>query len=126
MVIKKITPSPTDENFRKHVKELLNSAQKEILVIAGELGSYRFPDLKWAMTRALKRSVKIHIYASHPKQTIINGLLAQGCQIHLGKEIKDHYLIADAKSFIHSKPHPPILGAREGEAYINELIKQMD
>jgi len=120
MVLKKISPSPTDENFRKHVKELIDSAQKEILVIAGELGSYRFPDLKWAMNRALKRGVKIRIYASRPNQTIINGLLARGCQIYVGEEIKDHYLIADAKSFIHSKPHPPILGVREGEAYINE------
>jgi sugar-specific transcriptional regulator TrmB len=120
MVIKKISPSPTDEIFRKHVKELINSAQKEILVIAGELGSYKFPDLKWAMDRALKRGVKIRIYASNPKQATINGLLARGCEIYLGKEIEDHYLIVDAESFIHSKPHPPILGAREGKAYINE------
>jgi len=123
MVLKKINPSPTDELFRKHVKQLIDSAQKEILVIAGELGSYRFPDLKWAMRRALERGVKIRIYASHPNQTIINGLLARGCEIHLGKEIKDHYLMVDAKSFIHSKPHPPILGVREGEAYINEPEK---
>jgi len=123
MVVKKITPSPTDENFRKHVKELIDSAQKEILVIAGELGSYRFPDLKWAMNRVLQRGVKIRIYASHPKQATINGLLARGCEIYLGKEVKDHYLIVDAKSYIHSKPHPPILGTRKGEAHINEPQK---
>jgi sugar-specific transcriptional regulator TrmB len=120
MVVKKIGSSPTDEIFRKHVTELIDSAQKEILVIAGELGSYRFPDLKWAMNRALKRGVKIRIYASHPKQAIINGLLARGCEIYLGKEVKDHFLIVDAKSYIHSKPHPPVLGVREGEVYINE------
>ena len=120
MVIKKIKPSPTDEIFRKNVKELIDSAQKEILVIAGELGSYKFPDLKWAMKRALERGVKIRIYASRPNQEIINGLLARGCQIYVGKEIKDHYLIVDAKSWVHSKPHPPILGAREGEAHLNE------
>ena len=123
MVIKKINPSPTDEIFRQHVKELIDSAQKEILVIAGELGSYRFPDLKWAMRRALSRGVKIHIYASHPSQATINGLLSQGCKIYSGKEIKDHYLIVDAKSWVHSKPHPPILGVREGEAHINEPQK---
>jgi len=122
-VLTKISPSPTDEIFRKHVKELIDTAKKEILVIAGELGSYKFPDLKWAMNRALERGVKIRIYASHPNQAIINGLLAKGCQIYIGKEIKDHYLIVDAKSYIHSKPHPPILGVREGEAYINEPEK---
>lgn len=123
MVVKKISPSPTDEIFRKHVKELIDHAQKEILVIAGELGSYRFPDLKWAMNRAIERNVKIRIYASYPNQAIVNGLLARGCEIYLGKKIKDHYLIVDAKSYIHSKPHPPILGVREGEAYINEPEK---
>ena len=123
MVIKKIKPSPTDEIFRKNVKELIDSAQKEILVIAGELGSYKFPDLKWAMKRALERGVKIRIYASRPNQEIINGLLARGCQIYVGKEIKDHYLIVDAKSWVHSKPHPPILGVREGKAHMNEPQK---
>jgi len=123
MVLKKIRPSPTDELFRKQVKELIDSAQKEIVVIAGELGSYRFPDLKWAMDRALKRGVKIRIYASHPNQAVINGLLARGCKIYLGEKIKDHYLIVDAKSFVHSKPHPPLLGVREGEAYLNEPEK---
>ena len=123
MVIKKINPSPTDEIFRERVKELIDSAQKEVLVIAGELGSYRFPDLKWAMRRALRRGVKIRIYASHPSQAIINGLLSRGCKIYSGKEIKDHYLIVDAKSWVHSKPHPPILGVRKGEAHINEPQK---
>lgn len=123
MVLKKINSSPTDEIFRAHVKGLIDSAQKEILVIAGELGSYRFPDLKWAMDRALKRGVKIRIYASHPTQATINGMLARGCEVHLGKKIKDHYLIIDNKSYIHSKPHPPKLGVREGEAYLDEPQK---
>jgi len=123
MVVKKISPSPTDEIFRKHVKELIDSAQKEILVVAGELGSYRFPDLKWAMNRALERGVKIRIYASRPTQGVINGLLSRGCEIYVGEEIKDHYLIVDAKSWVHSKPHPPILGVRKGEAHINEPQK---
>ena len=123
MVLKKIRPSPTDEIFRKHVKELIDSAQKEILVIAGELGSYRFPDLKWAMRRALNRGVKIRIYATHPTQAVVNGLVGRGCEIFVGEKIKDHYLIVDNKSWVRSKPHPPILGVREGEAHINESQK---
>lgn len=123
MVVKRIGPSPTDELFRKQVRKLIDSAQKEILVIAGELGSYRFPDLKWAMKRALERGVKIRIYASHPNQAAINGLVTRGCQIYIGKKIQNHYLITDAKSWVHSKPHPPILGVRQGEAHINEPQK---
>jgi hypothetical protein len=75
------------------------------------------------MDRALERGVKIRIYASRPGQAVVNGLLAKGCEIHIGKEIKDHYLIVDARSFIHSKPRQPILGIREGEAYTDEPEK---
>lgn len=120
MVVRKIVRSPVDEVFRRYVRELIDSAEKEILVIAGELGSYRFPDLKWAMRRACKRGVKIRIYASNPSQEIVNGLLARGCEIHIGEEVRDHYLIVDSKSMVYSKPHPAVLGVREGKVYVNE------
>lgn len=71
MVVKIIESSPTDENFRKHMRELIDSAKKEILVIACELGSYRFPDLKWAFKRASKRGVNIRIYASNLPHKIL-------------------------------------------------------
>ncbi len=48
MVLKKIRPHPADEYFRDYARELIDSARKEILIITGEVGSYRFPDLKWA------------------------------------------------------------------------------
>jgi len=123
MVIKKIERSPTDEVFRRYARELIDSAEREILVIAGELGSYQFPDLKWAMRRACKRGVKIRIYASNPPQEVVNGLLAYGCEIYVGEEVKDHYLVVDSKSWVYSKPHRQVLGVREGEVHINELTK---
>ncbi len=60
------------------------------------------------------------IYASKPSQRMANGLLAQGIEIYNGPGIKDHYLVVDSKSYIHSKPHPPTLGSREGELHLNE------
>lgn len=124
MVLKIIKPSPTDDDFRKCVQELIDSAEKEILVIAGELGSYRFPDLKWAIKRAIKRGVKIRVYATNPPQWIVNGLLSRKCEIYVGKEVEDHYLIVDSKSWVYSRPHPRgVLGVRQGEAHINEPEK---
>jgi hypothetical protein len=121
MVIIEIEPSPTDDVFRKYVRELIDLANREILVIAGELGSYRFPDLRWAFRRAINRGVRIRIYASNPPQEIINGLLAHGCEIYVGKEVKRHYLIVDSKSWVYSSPHPRgVLGVRCGKAHINE------
>jgi len=29
-------------------------------------------------------------------------------------------LIVDSKSFIHSRPHQPVVGRREGEVYVNK------
>lgn len=124
MVVETIGSSPTDEVFRKYVRELIDSAEEEILVIAGELGSYRFPDLKWAFKRASKRGIKIRIYASAPPQWIVNGLLSRGCEIYVGKEVKGHYLIVDSESWVYSGPHPPgALGIRQGEAHIDEPEK---
>lgn len=120
MVLKKIKPHPADENFRNYARELIDSARGEILIITGEIGSYRFPDLKWAAERARERGVSVKVYASKPAQHIVNGLLELGIEVFKGAPVKDHYLIVDSKSYIHSKPHLPVLGKREGEAHLNE------
>ncbi len=43
MALKKIRPHPTDEYFRDYALGLIDSARREILIITGEVGSYRFP-----------------------------------------------------------------------------------
>jgi tRNA A37 methylthiotransferase MiaB len=51
----RIESSPQDEKFRKAVKEAIDSGINEIVVIAGELGSYGFPELKQSAVQALSR-----------------------------------------------------------------------
>ena len=41
----------------------------------------------------------------------------------IGPEVKDHFLVADSKSYILSKPHGPITGQRTGELHENEPEK---
>ncbi len=122
MVIKKIVETPTDELFRKHVKDFIDSAKEEIFVIAGEVGSYRSLDLKLAARKARQRDVKIHIYATNPPQDVVNGLLVFGCEVYVGKELpEDHYLVVDSNSWILSKGRfPRKIGTRKGEVHINE------
>ena len=122
MVIEKFEESPTDEVFRKYVRDLIDSAKEEIFVIAGEVGSYRFLDLKLAAERASERGVKIHVYATHPPQEIVNGLLVRGCEVYVGEEVEDHYIVADSNSWILSKSHPPgKIGTRRGEVHWDEI-----
>jgi phosphatidylserine/phosphatidylglycerophosphate/cardiolipin synthase-like enzyme len=110
----------TDENFRRDAANLIDSARKEVLVIIGDIRAYGFPDLKWAVERARKKGVSVRIYAANPPQQVVNGLLAKGIQVYKGLVMKDHYLIIDSKSYIHAKPHPPVVGRREGEVYLNK------
>ncbi len=120
MVLKRIRPHGTDEYFRDYARQLIDSAREDILIITGEVGSYRFPDLRWAAERARTRGVSVKVYASKPSQRVVNGLLALGIEVYKGPPTKDHYLVVDSKSYIHSRPHPPVLGKREGEVHLNE------
>ena len=120
MASKTIKRDSTDENFRRDAAKLIDSAKEEVLVIAGEIGAYNFPDMKWAAERARKRGVSVKVYATNPPQQVVNGLLAKGIQVYRGPAMKDHFLIIDSKSYIHSKPHPPVVGKREGEVYLNK------
>jgi len=47
-------------------------------------------------------------------------LLARGIKVFIGPEAKDHFLVADSKSYILSKPHDPATGERTGELHENE------
>lgn len=117
-----IKQSPLDEDFRRHTFELLSSAKKDIIIIAGEVGSFRFLDLRMAAKKAHERGVRIRIYANQPSVGIMNKLLKYGVELYLGgKKVSDHYLVVDGNSWIHSKEHPPgKIGLRKGYVYKND------
>ncbi len=66
MALNKIKRDPTDEDFRSKATALIDSAKKKVLVIAGEIGAYGFPDMKWAAERARERGVSVKVYATDP------------------------------------------------------------
>lgn len=117
-----IKQSPLDEDFRRHTSELLSSAKKNILIIAGEVGSFKFFDLRMVAKKAHERGVRIRVYANQPSIGIINKLLTYGVELYLGeKKVRDHYLVVDGNSWIHSEEHPPDqIGLRKGYVYKND------
>lgn len=121
-----IPQDTTDEHFRRHTKDLIDSARKEIIVIAGELGAYSFHDLRQAAEAATERGIKIRIYGSSPGRDIVNRLVRHGCEVYIGKEKPyDHYMLVDRKSYIiskkgESKACETMIGTRLGYKYLND------
>ena len=116
----KYSPDQLDEDFRRYVIELFNSAQEEVVIITGEGSAFGYQDVRWAVKEARERGVKYRIYATNP--LFIDKWLAYGCDVYKGKEeVMDHYLVVDGKSFIQSYPHPRMeIGVREGEVHLND------
>ena len=107
-------------------KRAIDSARREIVIIAGELGSWLFPELKEATKQASKRGVDVRVYATHatPRSTYLE-IRNMGAEIYLGrKPVKDHYLVIDSKTYIVSRKKgvgiPSKTGERWGYLYENE------
>ncbi len=111
-----------DEDFRKKVRELLDEAEEEIIIITGEGGSYQYQDLRWALERARDRGAYVKIYCVHPPQTYINKSLSLGSEIYMGdKDPDNHYLIVDGKHTVTSKVRAGRdVGKRKGEVRRND------
>ena len=129
MPVQKIEQAPADETFRSRVKESVDAASREIMVISGELGAYEFPELKAAALRALARKVKVRLYAVRPPPDALQELRDAGAEFHLGtRYTDDHYLVIDKKTLIVSKKAkakkgPTTVGERQGYVYKDELKK---
>jgi len=116
----KYGPESLDEDFRKHVIELFNSAEGEVIIITGEGSAFGYQDVRWAVKDATERGVKYKVYATNP--LFVSKWLAYGSDIYKGTDkVEDHYLVVDGKSFIHSYPHSRReVGVREGEVHLND------
>jgi len=109
-----------DREFRREMKRLIDSAEKEILVITGEVGSFEnYQDLRWAIQRAINRGVKVRVFAISPRKAIVNKMVSTGCEVYIGKEeLKDHYTVIDKRVVVESREHQPGgLGVRHGIGY---------
>lgn len=115
-------PSALDEKFRENVHDLLEKAEKEVIIITGEGGSYQYQDLHWALERVSEKGIPIRIYCVHPPRTYINKNLQLASEIYRGDEDPDeHYLIVDRKHTVTSAARAgKDVGARKGETRNND------
>lgn len=125
MTFERIEPSPEDKNFRKIVKWAIDSAKCEIIVVAGELGSYGFPELKQASTDALGRGVRVRVYATIAAPAdVVDEIKQLGGEIYIGEiRVKDHYLMIDRETLVISEKEeigrPTDVGTRKARVYKN-------
>lgn len=121
-----IGKSANDNDFRQIVNGEIGSAKKEVIVIAGELGSYLFPELKETAIQAIKRGIHVKVYATHAvPPNVYEEIQNLGGEIYLGKmQVKDHYLVIDGKDCIISKKEqlgiPTKIGERQAIFYTNQ------
>jgi hypothetical protein len=120
-----IRDSPLDAEFRDVCTDFIEKASKEMIVIAGELGSLLFPDMQRATYDAVRRHVQVKMYATERvPQYLRNFALSIGCELSIGHEpAADHYLVIDRKHFVISRKSgagiPTPVGKRQGVAYLD-------
>jgi hypothetical protein len=118
----RIEASPKDIEFRKVVKSVIDMATQEIVVVAGELGSFGFPELKEAAMTALRRGVRVRVYATTAAPVdVVDEIKKLGGEIYIGQiRVKDHYLMTDRLNVVVSEKEergkPTVVGTRR--AYV--------
>lgn len=137
MSYERVGASPKDIEFRKVVKSVIESATQEIVVVAGELGSYGFPELKEAAIAALKRGVRVRVYATNAAPVdVVDEIRKLGGEIYIGQiRVKDHYLMADRLRVVVSEKEergkPSVVGTRRAYVFTDprkasEIIQFFD
>lgn len=111
-----------DQDFRRKVRQLLDSAEKKVVILTGEGAAFGFGDLRYATERAVERGVKVKIYTVTPIPEFLNKVLMLGCEVYRGEErIKNHFLVIDGKDWTISREHPPLkVGQRRGIVHLND------
>lgn len=108
MADQELPNSPEDARFRAAVLAQLQSAKSRIQVIAGELGSYRFPELRAAALERFRAGVRISAYANEPDPETLAELRSAGVDVTIGSlRSFHHYLLVDGSRVITSFKEEP-------------------
>ncbi|MFY9300332.1 MAG: hypothetical protein WAO91_04000 [Candidatus Nitrosotenuis sp.] len=117
MLSKRIEQSLFDEKFRETCVKILDSARHEIYIIAGELGSLKFYDMREATEHAARRGVKVHVYATNrTPDTFRNYCVSRGYELFIGTVgLPTHYLLVDRENMVISMNKKPNEATKVGE-----------
>jgi hypothetical protein len=87
-------------DYREKVIRLIELSRDEIIAIVGEIGVYRFADVRWSLENALDAGRKIRILASESKadRYVVGRLVDLGAELYLsGSEPIEKYMVVDRK-----------------------------
>lgn len=117
---KKIVQSdPLNRDYRDTTVRLIDMAVKEIIIVVGEVGAYKFLDVRWSLEEAIDRGVRISIFAFNPRPDIRNRLIELGVKLYLGSEEPlQKYLVVDSKHWYIAKREEQ--EKRAGEAHFDD------
>ncbi len=117
----RIKQSLFDEKFREECVRMLDTAKNDIYLIAGELGSLKFDDVRNATENAARRGVKVHAYATgRTPKTFQNYCVSRGYDLYIGdRGLDTHYLLVDGENMVVSINKDPnnvtTVGTREAD-----------
>lgn len=113
---KTIPQSKFDYKFREMVTDLIDLAQKEILIATGEFSIYYYPDVRQALRNAWHRGVSIKAYLGRCDTDTIYKVVSDGIVVYRGKKPpEEHFIVVDEKHWIKSEDHEPYApGTRHG------------
>lgn len=87
-------------DYREKVIRLIELSRDEIIAIVGEIGVYRFTDVRWSLENALDAGRKIRILASESKadRYVVGRLVDLGAELYLsGSEPIEKFMVVDRK-----------------------------
>jgi ubiquitin len=90
----------TRDKLAEQYMDLINSAKKEIIVIAGEFLTLGYPAVMDSLIEKIRQgiSVIIYIYDIEPERKKIDELISCGAKVFQTQDYsKDHYLVVDNK-----------------------------
>jgi hypothetical protein len=116
-LMQRFSHSGADMEFRRVVRQRLDSARRSVRVVTGEFSAFsNYLELQWAVERAINRGVKFRVYAHSLDPGIARKLMNWGAELYLGKDCGgDHFMIVDGHDVVVSEKHAPSsIGERHG------------
>lgn len=117
-----IPMDPLNREYRDILVYVIDNAREEILTYVGEIGAYRFYDIRSSAEYALERGVNVAICAYEPSTDLINRTVARGAKLYLSpSKPEEKFMVVDKRHVFVSASK-----GRMGTLYLNaeELAKQ--
>lgn len=120
MAMREVINIPHDPSYREYrdiLIYLIGNAYTEILARVGEIGAYRFYDIRSAAEEAISRGVDVSICAHDPSKDLVARASSHGVKLYLtDNEPEEKFTVVDKRHVLVSYPKQ----GRAGTVYLND------